>query len=361
MSTRNALFVAPFLLASLLGACATDAHDDADAAAVDADESAVSAASCLFGRTRGELETKAGLTLGAPRKLTKTTTLDAWETLQLSLAADGATTPAALFALVDGGAVTERTVTETASGRVFTYYRFAVGKKQRGVLFAQGTGARVARIDDDKVGQCAVTARAKASVCLFGTTRVELDAKTGLTFGKESTLSPTSSISGIRQQQLVLGIGDVATAKDAILATDDDVVRVRTITETKTGRKFTSYRTSRGDNPVGFVFAEGTLDRVVVDSDASLYECLVDGPCVPDDAATAYWKLDLEPEQVFRIAASEADGESYQDPQGRSVRWIAKTGETATEVRYTGGINDLWAQRFVVSKTTCGLTITGEH
>lgn len=362
LSRAHAVLPLAALLSLSLGGCAAETRDEAPAPASAEEAEAVTASSCLFGRTRQQLESSTKLTLGASRRLTAKSALTDVERLQLAAGVDGVTTPAGVFAKAKGGEVFVRDVTETASGRVFTYYSYVAGGDRDGFLFAKDTAARVAIVDDDAVAQCKVSARAKATSCLFGLTRAELDQKAGLSFGKETTLRPTTtSISAIRKQQLILGIGYVASARDAILATDDDVVTVRTITEKATGRAFTSYRTHRGDNPVGFVFAEGTLDLVAVDSDESLYQCLVEGPCVPAETAKSYWTQGMSPEDVFYLASSEQDGETHQDPQGRHVRWLAKTAETSTATSFVAGINDLWAVRFDVSKTSCGITVTGEH
>lgn len=332
-----------------------------DEAVVDESEDAISAAACLFGRTRQSLEASRALTLGPVTRITAASALDEYQKVELASGIDGLTTPAAVLGFVQDGELLVRDVTEKASGRVFSYYRYSAGDNPHGFVMAKGTGARVARIGDDSVYECKVSARAKAQVCLFGQTRYELDEKAGLSFGKETTIRPTTSLSAIRKQQLVLGIGGVTNAKDAVLATDDDLVKVRTITDKKTGKAYTSYRAHRGDNPVGFVFAQGSLDLVVIDSDESLYQCLVEGPCVPSETAKAHFVGRLAPDSVYYAASSEADGEAYRDPQGRTVVWLAKTSETATKVSYTGGVNDLWAQRFDVSKTTCGVTVTAEH
>lgn len=352
-----ALFVS---LSSLVG-CAANASSDEPSVELEQSEEAISASQCLFGRTRQSLEASSSLTLGPITRLTSASPLDENQRVELSSGIDGLNTPARVFGFVQDGEVFVRDLTEKASGRVFSYYRYSAGDNPHGFVVAKGTGARVARIGDDSVYECSVSARKTASVCRFGSTRWELDEKAGLSFGRETTLRPTTALSAIRRQQIVLGIGGVNSASDAILATDDDVIRVRTITDTQTKKSYTSYRTHRGDNPVGFVFASGSLDLVAVDSDESLYQCLVEGPCVPAESAKGFFVGRLDADTVYYAAASEADGERYRDPKGRSVRWLAKTSETATKVSFTGGTNDLWAQRFDVSKSSCGITVTGEH
>ncbi len=41
--------------------------------------------------------------------------------------------------------------------------------------------------------------------------------------------------------------------------------------------------------------------------------------------------------------------------------WLVRTAETPELVTYTLGVNDLWAERFTVSKRTCALTVIAEH
>lgn len=360
---RSLVSMASLALFGALVGCGSSAGalDEDPTAELDESEEAVSAAQCLFGRTRQSLEASRALTLGPATRLTSASALDEYQKVELSVGVDGLTSPKALFDFVQGGEVFARDLTEKATGREFSYYRYSAGDNPHGFVVAKGTGARVAFLGDDSVSQCKVTARTPAVSCLFGLTRAELDEKAGLSFGRESLLKPTSSLSAIRKQQLVLGIGGVTNAKDAILATDDDQVRVRTITDKKTGKAYTSFRTHRGDNPVGFVFASGTLDLVAVDSDESLYQCLVEGPCVPDETAKGYFVGRLDADTVYYAATSVADGERHVDPTGRSVRWLARTAESATTVSYVGGTNDLWAQRFDIAKASCGLTVTAEH
>jgi hypothetical protein len=56
-----------------------------------------------------------------------------------------------------------------------------------------------------------------------------------------------------------------------------------------------------------------------------------------------------------------AEAERATDPNGGTVAWLVRTGETPTAVTFTSGINDLWAERFDIAKATCALTVTGEH
>ncbi len=41
--------------------------------------------------------------------------------------------------------------------------------------------------------------------------------------------------------------------------------------------------------------------------------------------------------------------------------WVVRTAESPTAVEFTAGINDLWAERFAVSKSDCTITTLAEH
>jgi hypothetical protein len=70
---------------------------------------------------------------------------------------------------------------------------------------------------------------------------------------------------------------------------------------------------------------------------------------VPEEGAVA---LELQ---------SEAAATSYADPQGRTVRWLVREGETNAVQKWISGYNDLWAQRFEVSRSSCVVKVTAEH
>lgn len=82
--------------------------------------------------------------------------------------------------------------------------------------------------------------------------------------------------------------------------------------------------------------------------------------CDPDLAARNYALTGGEgitAVELLTVAAAE----SYVDPAGASVHWLVRTAETSKTATFTSGINDLWAQRFDVSKSTCAITVTAEH
>jgi hypothetical protein len=64
---------------------------------------------------------------------------------------------------------------------------------------------------------------------------------------------------------------------------------------------------------------------------------------------------------IFKTFASESDAANFRGPPNRSVYWLVATSETATSKSCTHGRNDLWAERFDVSKTTGAVTVTAQH
>lgn len=41
--------------------------------------------------------------------------------------------------------------------------------------------------------------------------------------------------------------------------------------------------------------------------------------------------------------------------------WVVRTAQSPTAVEYTWGINDLWAVRFSIARSTCAITVLAEH
>lgn len=84
--------------------------------------------------------------------------------------------------------------------------------------------------------------------------------------------------------------------------------------------------------------------------------------CDVDAAARAHaWPTPPSSGEVQRMFSTTLEAEQYRDSRGRSVRWLVRTENTTTAIKYTSGINDLWAETFEVSTTTCAVTTTGEH
>ena len=93
--------------------------------------------------------------------------------------------------------------------------------------------------------------------------------------------------------------------------------------------------------------------------------------------AERVWRLETprpacEPQLVARAHASNGihdvvqfrtltEAEHATAPDGGSVYWVVRTGEAASTVTFTWGINDLWAERFVVAKAGCAVTVVAEH
>lgn len=94
---------------------------------------------------------------------------------------------------------------------------------------------------------------------------------------------------------------------------------------------------------------------------SQFYTRVVHQACDPDKAAVDHWSAGVGDDTVVVQVGSEKEGTSHVDPEGRSVRWIARTSTADGSVSYVVGINDLWAQRFDIHTTTCALTVTAEH
>ena len=85
--------------------------------------------------------------------------------------------------------------------------------------------------------------------------------------------------------------------------------------------------------------------------------------CVPKESAMTYWSsiASGDANGILSYFATEAEATSYVDPELHSVYWVAPEGESDSDAHFVAGANDLWWERFDVSKSTCKVTITGEH
>jgi hypothetical protein len=68
-----------------------------------------------------------------------------------------------------------------------------------------------------------------------------------------------------------------------------------------------------------------------------------------------------DPEVKFKVFATVAEAEHYQDPDGFQVSWLVPVGETLLTKTYVSGRNDLWAQKFEVDRLTGAVAILAEH
>jgi hypothetical protein len=80
-----------------------------------------------------------------------------------------------------------------------------------------------------------------------------------------------------------------------------------------------------------------------------------------DDVAKKLVRDGMDSETTFKMFTTEAEAERYQDPKGRQVRWLVRTGSDLLKNTYVSGRNDLWNQRFEIDKLSGAVTITGEH
>jgi len=61
------------------------------------------------------------------------------------------------------------------------------------------------------------------------------------------------------------------------------------------------------------------------------------------------------------VAAAERWIDPDQDPEDMHTAWLVRTAETPSLVTFTSGVNDLWAEKFTVAKSTCAVTTIAEH
>ncbi len=61
------------------------------------------------------------------------------------------------------------------------------------------------------------------------------------------------------------------------------------------------------------------------------------------------------------IFGSEVEATTYQDPEGRSFRWLIWERDEEGAVIFRSGINDLWAEVFAVSRKGCAISTLAEH
>lgn len=113
--------------------------------------------------------------------------------------------------------------------------------------------------------------------------------------------------------------------------------------------------------PEGLVVS-GSIVSGVLEADRVWRQWTPEADCdVPAAARAFFFKTPAPQGEVNLEFATTLAAESYVDPQHRTVNWLVRTDKNALAIAYTGGFNDLWAQTFTVSTTTCAVTLTGEH
>ena len=77
-------------------------------------------------------------------------------------------------------------------------------------------------------------------------------------------------------------------------------------------------------------------------------------------AKAAAWPGAVDADHVRKLFDNEAAAYAWLQANmpTQSLQWLAYDGDA---VHFVSGINDLWAQRFVIDRTTGAITITGEH
>jgi hypothetical protein len=58
---------------------------------------------------------------------------------------------------------------------------------------------------------------------------------------------------------------------------------------------------------------------------------------------------------------TQAEAESAPNVGATSRAWMVRTAETPGSITFTSGLNDLWVERFSISKVSCAITTLEEH
>lgn len=151
------------------------------------------------------------------------------------------------------------------------------------------------------------------------------------------TARPVNATSGT----LSFGNIDFATAQDVNY-------------HSQPGRGFNEVTTAEG------LFLTGRVVRGTFVADQVYRRWVPELACDAYSTAFNYWHDEGGGHQVDFRTETEAWSYVPATPvDGR--KWIVRDQESPTMVRFTGGINDLWAVRFTIDKRTCELAVVAEH
>jgi hypothetical protein len=64
---------------------------------------------------------------------------------------------------------------------------------------------------------------------------------------------------------------------------------------------------------------------------------------------------------IFKTFATQHEAERFRGPPDTSVFWLVVEGESATTKSFVQGCNDLWSERFDISKVDGSVVVTAEH
>lgn len=103
--------------------------------------------------------------------------------------------------------------------------------------------------------------------------------------------------------------------------------------------------------------ADASLGKPVLQA----YEIASGGGLDVDAMAAARVSTGLDPDMQFKIFATVAEAERYQDPDGNQVTWLVATEKTLLTRTFVSGRNDLWAQKFEIDRITGAVAILAEH
>lgn len=120
-----------------------------------------------------------------------------------------------------------------------------------------------------------------AHACLFGGTLVEMARLRDLLTDPAVTLTAKTQMTELQKRQIVgalqkEGWTEIKTVQDAFAHTDDKQFFSHRVVSQSTGKAYTMYIYSAGDNVHGFIYEENTLERAARIGDASIYDCKPD-------------------------------------------------------------------------------------
>lgn len=65
--------------------------------------------------------------------------------------------------------------------------------------------------------------------------------------------------------------------------------------------------------------------------------------------------------EELRQFRTEDEAEHFHTTDETQNHWMVRSAESPTDVTFTSGMNDLWGQRFVVTKSDCSISVIAEH
>jgi len=122
---------------------------------------------------------------------------------------------------------------------------------------------------------------------------------------------------------------------------------------------------TRGDDQIASsegLYATGRVVSHVFRADRVFRLETSHAACDPQQIARFYA---YNGETELRQFRTETEAENFVPPADQNGEfhssWLVRSAETPTKIEFTSGANDLWAQKFELTRSSCALTVTGEH